>query len=143
MKRILKQLLVAALLLSCGSVSAAPTSRVHQEVIGEWCQPLTRGHVTSYWERQEDQNCGEEILIVEAHRYAGWEFACRITAVKTWVDPTIILNTKEWGTKVSQIDSICSDVQVCEWRERITLHVSKGTLSLRGIWRSKEKCKSA
>jgi hypothetical protein len=128
----------AMVALAMPALAAPP---LHREVIGAWCQPITRGHVTTYLPRLEGQDCGDEILTVKAHRYEGWEFGCSITAVKTWFDPAIIASTKELGVKVSQIDSICSG-EACEWRERITLHVSKGALSLRGIWRSKDKCES-
>jgi hypothetical protein len=133
-----KLLLAAALALSGSAAIAGPT--VHKAALGSWCSvgPSDKGAFL-YLEKIRDCDKPTDNLHVYPDHYEGWEYACRFTGVKTWFDPKIIANTKEWGVKVSRVEASCAGID-CTWKERLTVYVSKGAFVLKDVYQSREVC---
>jgi hypothetical protein len=130
-----------ALLALVSPALAAPT--IHKDVIGTWCEPYTiekRGE-TVYSQLPSSGKCPkmEEFMTIKPNGYSGWEFECRATAVKTVFDLDIIGTTKTMGALRSQVTATCTD-ESCKWQEQVSFYIEKGTFTVRGHWRSKEKC---
>jgi hypothetical protein len=122
----MKRLLITAIAAIAVASPAAAAPTLHRDVQGRWC---TDGSV-QLWE-YTDANCApENAITVKPDRYEGWEFGCRITAVKKTFDRDIIASTKTMGAWVARVNATCSGID-CEWQEQMTMYVEKGTLFMR------------
>jgi hypothetical protein len=103
-----------------------------------WRRATKRGTTASQF--PDSKECGDGIMTIKPDRYQGWEHGCRYTAVKTWFDPNIVASTKTMGVKVSRIEARCEG-EGCTWMERLTVHVTKGTLVVKDARHYRERCR--
>jgi hypothetical protein len=120
-----RRLIIAAIAaLVVAPAIAAPT--VQREVQGKWCSDgsVQAGEYTG-------TNCApEDVITIKPDRYEGREFGCRLTGVRKTYDRDVIASTKTMDAWVARVDAACTGID-CEWRERMTLYVEKGTLYMR------------
>jgi hypothetical protein len=139
----IKLAVVAVVIASCASLAHA--GRVQQNVAsGKWCSYPDEFYgegPRDYYVSYPSGHCNETNWIeIKPSSYEGHEVGCGFTSVKTWFDPNIIRNTKEWGVRVARISAQCGG-EGCTWRETFIMYVSKGTLYKRLLSRSKHECK--
>lgn len=121
--------MTAAALLTLATTASAGTIKVPQEYLGSWCNISSSNE---YLKKYNDCNQPSDALTIYSDHLDGWEVGCRFTAVKTWFDPTIIRNTKEWGVKVSLVEARCEGIdRHITWKEQFTIHASKGALTIK------------
>jgi hypothetical protein len=121
--------LIGLALIAVGLViDAHAATPIPRDVRGNWCSGSTNNDSDSYLACNEGEGGGE--FVVEANGYSGLEYGCRAVEVKTWFDPRIIRNTKEWGVSVSRVTAQCEsgEGRGSKWREETTMYVSKGVL---------------
>jgi hypothetical protein len=138
-----KLLIVTAALLALGSSPSFAGPTVHKEVLGSWCHAGSGDKGEALYIEKYDNDCEvpSDALIIRPTRYQGWEYGCRITAVKTWFDPNIIASTKTMGAKASRIESSCEGLDHCIWKEQLTIYNEQGTLKIKNVRQhSKHNC---
>jgi hypothetical protein len=141
MKKILAITAAAVAVMTATCAHAAPT--IHKDVLGTWCGPPYTNEALkeSIYGEPPTEKCPEpeDFLTIGPSSYRGFEFVCRVTAVKRYFDRNVIRSTKEMGDTVSQVTSSCEGME-CEWREQVSLYLQKGSLVVKGRWRTREKC---
>jgi|SRR6516165_10593810 hypothetical protein len=140
MVKCIKLAIVAVVIASCASLANA--KRAQQNVAsGKWCSYLDSGEgSTTRYVAYPSRHCKVDNWIeIKPSSFEGHEMGCNFTSVKTRFDPNIARNTKEMGVRVAQISAHCSG-EGCTWRETFIMYMSKGTLHMRQLSRSKDRC---
>jgi hypothetical protein len=138
-----KLLMMTAALLVLGSSPSFAGPIVHKEVLGSWCYVDSGDKGEALYGEKFDKDCEvpSDALIIRPTHYQGWEYSCRITAVKTWFDPNVIASTKTMGAKASRIESSCEGLDHRIWKEQLTIYAEQGTLKIKSVRQySKHNC---
>ena len=123
----MKTLLVALVALAA-TLPAHAEAKLPDELVGKYCLD----EFGDLDEQREDCPVGREVELTTT-KYRGHEFSCHFTAVKTWTDPTLRLDTKTMGRPVTLIKARCSDPD-CTWPRTFTMNTTHGSATVLMRW---------
>jgi hypothetical protein len=135
----MKTLLVTLVVLAT-TLPAHAGAKLPNELVGKYC--LDEFGDLEFYEAQKEECPMDRKVELTATEYKGHELSCRFTAVRTWIDPTLRLDTKTMGRPVTLVNARCSDMD-CTWPRTFTMNTTHGGMSVlvRGVNTGPPVCK--